>query len=80
MKKVNIQTACREYVNGKDVLLVPNKCGLGSMFECTVNRSQLDSADLELYPIGTNFIRVVNQFKYYMNSELGNGIKYYIKD
>lgn len=76
-KKLTKPTARKLFNSGKEIIVIRNKCGLGSIFQSVINLSNYDEIDKK----GPNlFDVIINNFEDYNHeSELGNYTHFYIK-
>ena len=76
-KKLTKPTARKLFNSGKEIIVIRNKCGLGSMFQSVIRLDHYDEYDRSKFDL---FDVVVNSFEYYNHdSELGNYTHFYIK-
>lgn len=76
-KKLTKPSARKLFNAGKEIIVIRNKCGLGSIFQFVIRLDYYDEYDRSKFDL---FDLAVNSFEYYnSDSELGNYTHFYIK-
>ena len=76
-KKITKPTARKLFYSDKEIIIIRNKCGIGSIFQSTAKLSDFDIMDRNKPDL---FDVIVNSFEYYNHeAELGNYTHFYTK-